>query len=206
LLDDFDDLSNQKKKEFAGIINESANNIYRLLENLLEWSFAQTGALQINAKNIDLGLLIYDTISLSKSMQENKRIKITQDIQTQRLAFADEDTIRVVLRNLLSNALKFTPKGGRIDFLVEEQKVDGSCDNIVIRVKDFGVGIKHDDIANLFSLKNKFKATGTEKETGTGLGLILCKEFVEKNGGKLFVESEPGKGSTFSFTLPCNKL
>ena len=195
---DFDTLSEKEKREFSGLIEESASGIYKLLENLLEWASSQTGAIQLNRDKLDVGHLISETIGANKSFEENKRITSEIQVQTARLALADEDTLKTVLRNLHSNAVKFTPRGGKIRFTVD----DLDENRIIVRVTDTGVGIRREDIGNLFNLRKKHRTEGTEKENGTGLGLILCKEFVEKNGGALSVESEPGKGSTFSFTLP----
>ncbi len=202
LNNDFDDLSEQEKREFSAMIDESATGIYKLLENLLEWASSQTGAIQLVPEKMDLAMLINETISANKSLQQKKRIATDIDIKTTKRALADEDTLKTVLRNLHSNALKFTPKGGKISFQVEDFRNDDGTDQILVKVVDNGVGIRKQDIANLFDLQRKHRTEGTDKETGTGLGLILCKEFVEKNGGELRVESEPGKGSTFSFTLP----
>lgn len=202
LKNDFDRLSEQEKREFSEMIEESASGIYKLLENLLEWASSQTGRIRLDRENLDLGQLISETIMANKSMEDSKRIKTEKKIDTARLAFADEDTVKTILRNLHSNALKFTPKGGSVAFIVEDYKDDSGNDMILVKVKDSGVGIREEDIENLFNLQKKYRTEGTEKETGTGLGLILCKEFVEKNGGELTVKSEPGKGSVFSFTLP----
>ncbi|MCF8364486.1 MAG: tetratricopeptide repeat protein [Bacteroidales bacterium] len=202
LFNDFEMLSEQKKKEFSGFIKESASDIYKLLENLLEWASSQTGRIQLSPEKLDVAEIISETIKANQLMLHNKRIEISKQINTSHLALADEDTIKVVIRNLLTNAIKFTPKGGRINFTVEDFPHETAGRKIIIKLKDTGVGIKNSDIRNLFNLKEKFKSPGTEKESGTGLGLILCKDFIEKNGGELFVESEPGVGSTFSFTLP----
>lgn len=198
LHNDFDKLSENEKLEFSGLIEESASGIYRLLENLLEWASSQTGALHLTPEKLDIGHLIAETIRANKTFEDNKNITSESKVITSRLAFADEDTLKTVLRNLHSNAVKFTPRGGKIKFSVD----DYGDKELIVSVSDNGVGIRKDDIKNLFNVQKKHRTEGTEKETGTGLGLILCKEFVEKNDGKLMVESEPGKGSTFSFTLP----
>jgi signal transduction histidine kinase len=111
--------------------------------------------------------------------------------------FADNDMLKTVLRNLVSNAIKFTNNGGAINITAEQ-----THSNITISVSDNGVGIKPDNLTKLFDISQVLSTTGTAKETGTGLGLLLCKEFVEKHGGKIWVESESGKGSNFKFTLP----
>jgi len=203
LYNDFDELSDQEKKQFLGIIKNSAINIYKLLENLLQWASSQTGRISLNPEKLDLGLLITNIIEGNNLVYSKKRIETQIGIKSAKFAFADEETINTVLRNLFSNAIKFTPNDGKIEFFVDDHHSESGKNEIIVRVKDSGVGIKKEDIINLFDLKKKIRTAGTEKEIGTGLGLILCKEFVEKNGGQLFVESEPGKGSVFSFTLPC---
>jgi len=203
LHDDFDELSDQEKKQFLGIIKEGATNIYKLLENLLQWASSQTGRISLIPEKLDLGRQITNIIKGNELVYSKKRIVTQMLVKSTNFAFADKETINTVLRNLFSNAIKFTSKDGKIEFFVDDHHSESGKNEIIVRVKDSGVGIKKEDIVNLFDLKNKIRTAGTEEETGTGLGLILCKEFVEKNGGQLFVESEPGKGSVFSFTLPC---
>jgi signal transduction histidine kinase/Flp pilus assembly protein TadD len=198
---DQEELTNQEKHDFALMIEETATGIYKLLENLLDWASSQTGALSLQKENLDLKLLIVNVVKTNKVLQDNKNIVSEIIANTNTPAFGDEETIKSVLRNLHSNAIKFTPKGGRIRFYIDEITLGGNP-WIQVKVEDTGVGMRKKEVDQLFDLNKKHRSHGTEKEQGTGLGLILCKEFVEMNGGALKVESQPEKGSTFSFTLP----
>jgi len=197
LVKDYDFLDDEKRKELIQIISDSSDNIYKLLENLLNWSRMQTGGIEWRPENIDLHKLADDNVSLLKTAAENKNITLASDFDTDTAVFADVEMITMVFRNLITNAVKFTPKGGEIRIT---SKTLGNLEEIAI--SDTGVGISEDDIKKLFRVDEKHSTRGTEREKGTGLGLILCKEFIEKNGGEIRVESEPGKGSTFKFTLP----
>jgi signal transduction histidine kinase len=207
LYDEFDVLDMEQKKEYTTIIRDAATDIYRLLENLLEWASSQTGLIKIETQKIDIAALIHEIIQAGKPMQVGKKIETKVEIKSKKLALADVDTVKTVLRNLYSNALKFTPNHGTVIFVVEDYESRKEKPHIVIRMVDNGVGIKKEDVKNLFTLDKKVSTAGTNLETGTGLGLILCREFVEKNGGQLWLESESDPnaakpGSIFSFTLP----
>jgi len=141
--------------------------------------------------------LVRENLTLLKSAAVRKKIKLSSNIDENTEVFADEYMITTVLRNLVYNAIKFTKRGGIISVFAKEEK---KC--IKIEVSDTGIGIPAQDIEKLFQPDVYFKTKGTAKESGTGLGLILCKDFIEKNGGKIKVISEEGKGSAFSFTLP----
>ena len=143
--------------------------------------------------------MIENTIQLLQSQADTKNIKLYSEVNEIILVKADYNHFSTILRNLVSNALKFTPRGGSI--IVGSVNHSGE-DLLTIYVKDTGIGIQEDLLINLFRLNATVSEPGTEGEKGTGLGLILCKEFVEKNGGKIYVESKPGEGSKFSFTLP----
>ncbi len=207
LHNEFDELSLGQKKEYSAIIKEAATDIYMLLENLLEWASSQTGLLELEAETLDITRLITEVVQAGKSMQVGKKIETRIDIQSSNMAFADEDTLKTVLRNLYSNALKFTPTGGSVKIMVEDYEPEKGQNQLLIRFADNGVGIPKKIIKDLFTLRKKVSTTGTNLETGTGLGLILCREFVEKNGGQIWLESETDPeadkpGSIFSFTLP----
>lgn len=197
--DDFEMLDDEQKREMSGYIQDSALSIYKLLENLLEWSSSQTGRLKLNPEKLELKEIIDQIIKTNTSVLQTKQITVDTFFNTQNTAFADKDTINTVVRNLLSNAIKFTPKGGKIEISIFDNE---DKNEIILSVKDTGVGISAGNMEKLFKLQQIYRSEGTEKESGTGLGLILCKEFVEKNGGHLFAESTPGKGSIFSFSLP----
>lgn len=202
LSESYDELSEDEKKEFIKLLKDSTNDVYKLLENLLTWASTQTGKLQINKITIDLGSITKDIVAQNKSAANNKSLDVSVHTSSQHKAYADLDSVNTVIRNLLSNAVKFTPRGGKIEIVIDEIQGDDGNEYLRFNIKDNGVGIKQDHLEKLFELQLNAKSFGTENETGTGLGLILCKEFVEKNDGQIFVESRHGEGSTFSFTLP----
>ncbi|MEN8120922.1 MAG: sensor histidine kinase [Bacteroidota bacterium] len=179
-------------------IHKSTDRTYNLLENLLNWARSQKGEIYYNPDNFELNSLVDANVDLINIPIENKKIKLTKKMAQDYICFADKSMIDLVIRNLLSNAIKFTPSDGEIKIGIEEQQ-DGM---FVINIKDSGIGIKKEDLSKLFDSGKKLSTWGTEGEKGSGLGLILCKEFVEKNKGTLKVKSEEGKGSTFSFTVP----
>jgi len=197
LSDEFDNFDMEEKKSFAHNINEASLAAVKLLENLLEWARMQTGKIEFNPKNIDLSNIVVETLSLLHSFAHSKNIKLTSSIGFNTMVFADENMIKTVMRNLVSNAIKFTPVGGEVKIMSVNKE-----NTIEISVKDNGVGISQEDVELLFQIDKSFKRVGTNNETGTGLGLILCKEFVERNGGSIHIESTPGIGSIFTFTLP----
>lgn len=193
----FDHLSNEEKKTAMKQINETVRLLYNLLENLLKWSLTQTGKIQYKPEIIDLKKLILINISILALNAEKKQIHIESELGKELKAFADKDMIDTVIRNLLTNAIKFNKPGGSISMKARRHN-----DWLEISVEDTGIGLSGEDLGKLFRIDIKNKAIGSSKEKGTGLGLILCKEFVEKHGGQMGVESEPGKGSRFYFTLP----
>jgi signal transduction histidine kinase len=158
--------------------------------------------LSINKTTWEINFLVADVLAAHQSTLRKKRIDTRVHLQTKHQVLADENMLRTVLRNLISNAIKFTPSGGKIHIFVDEYTQDAKPPMIITRIKDTGVGIRKEDLENLFDLNRNFRTDGTDKEPGTGLGLILCKDFIEKNSGSLMVESKVGEGSSFSFTLP----
>jgi signal transduction histidine kinase/Flp pilus assembly protein TadD len=201
LHEDFDILSENEKREFSGIIKESTSDIYKLLENLLEWSASQTGRLHLVKKQIDLTEMTEKILKTNQPAINKKQLEMMFRAENKKMPHADQETISTVLRNLISNAIKFTPKGGKISIRISDYFA-GNQPEILVEVNDNGIGIKPEHMKDLFVLNKKYRSQGTDQESGTGLGLLLCKEFVEKNGGVLNVDSKPGAGSTFSFTLP----
>jgi signal transduction histidine kinase len=172
------------------------NHTRTLLNNLLDWTLLQMDKLNLQANRIDLRKIVDENIQLLSSVQ-NKQIQLINSIPEQAIAFADSNTINLVIRNLMTNAIKFTNDGGVVVISAEEKPAEW-----LVSVKDNGIGINSDVLKILFDKTAPYTTRGTANEKGTGLGLILCKEFVEKNGGKIWVESTPGEGSKFSFTLP----
>ena len=197
LISDFGEFTDEEKIYYITEMKKSAEVSHNLLQNLLLWSRAQTGRIDFNPLKIDLNKIVSDNIELLNPTAERKQIKLTSDVQAGTLIFADEDMLNTIIRNLTTNALKFTNKNGTIEINSKEQ-----VDHIEICISDSGVGMSDTVKSNLFRLDVSQTTFGTDNEAGTGLGLILCKEFVEKHGHKIWVESEVGKGSKFYFSLP----
>ncbi len=167
-----------------------------LMENLLHWVKSQMNSASVSPQPIDLGQVANEVINVQQLQASSKRIVIACEIPQQSIAYADRDMVTLVLRNLLSNAIKFTPDRGRISIRL---RPDGP--SWKVSVVDSGIGMSAETIACIHE-NNYYSTYGTARESGTGLGLMLCKEFLARNGGSLTIESQPGNGSTFSFTLP----
>lgn len=197
LTEEIDSLNKGEIINIAKNINKSAQITKNLLEEILLWARTQQGNFPFNPRNLSFTEICKDAVEVLYPNAKAKNIAINY-LPTEHLnVFADTDMLKTVLRNLVSNAIKFTNKGGTIRIGAEE-----NSENITISVSDNGVGIHPDNMAKLFKISEIIRTKGTSKETGTGLGLLLCKEFVGKHGGKIWVESELGKGSDFKFTLP----
>jgi signal transduction histidine kinase len=184
-------------EDIAKDINISAQNTFNLLEDILMWAATQQGKIPFNPRNLRFADICSETTEILKPGADAKHISIDYSATDNLNVFADEDMLKTVLRNLVSNAIKFTNNGGVINITAKQNQ-----SNITISVSDNGVGIPPDNLVKLFDISEVMTTNGTAKETGTGLGLLLCKEFVEKHGGKIWVESVVGKGSDFNFTLP----
>jgi signal transduction histidine kinase len=197
LFEAYDNFDEKQRKTFIKNICEASEGTYKLLQNLLEWSRTQTGNIDFNPVNVYLNPLIKENISIVKSAVDNKKMKISSSIPPRTRVFADENMIKTVVRNLLSNAIKFTKPGGEINISAVKNE-----ESVEVCVSDTGVGVENKNLKRLFRIDDQYKTLGTNEEQGSGLGLILCKEFVEKNGGQIWAESEYGIGSKFKFTLP----
>jgi len=185
-------------QKFAVIMRTSATNLYSLLGNLLEWSRMQRNLTTFVPLSFQLMQRISESMVYVLEGAVKKEISISYDIPENMEVYADTDMVGGIIRNLVSNAVKFTPKGGSIIISAKS-----AAHNLIeISIKDSGIGMNTNMIGHLFCLDVNTSRTGTEGEYSTGLGLIICKDFIEKHGGKLWVESEVGKGSTFRFTLP----
>ncbi len=197
LHDDYNDFSNNERKRFVELLRNSAEEIFALLENLLDWTRNNSNIIKFNATKVDLRQIVRQTIQLQKKNADIKEIEISNLIPKNTFVLADENMLRTIVRNLTTNALKYTNQKGQIVF--EALITDGfiSCS-----VADNGMGMSAKTINNLFDIKLKVSKKNTAGEKGAGLGLMLCKVFVERNGGQLFVESIEGEGSKFTFTLP----
>ncbi len=198
ICNDYASLSEEEIKEFAGNINIVAKNVYGLLENLLDWSRIQTGKIPYKPEVFNFYSVAKNVLTLFNESAQKKKIMLKLEGDENIKAFGDDNMVHTVLRNLVSNAIKFTHPEGIIKIKIEPYNKK----MVRIAVIDNGVGIAETDKNKLFDLSVSFSTTGTSKEVGTGLGLILCKELVEKNSGSIWVESKQGEGSSFVFTLP----
>ena len=184
-------------RAYVEIIQKSTGNLYRLLENLLHWSSTQTGKIDYQPETFFLDTFVHQIIQIMRLSAQKKNISITSEIEPSLKVHADKNLLSTVFRNLIGNAIKFTYENGNIH--VRAAQTDGQ---VKIAVTDDGIGIDPDDLNKLFRIDFNVTNIGTSEEKGTGLGLILCKEFVEKNGGVIWAESKPGEGSSFLFTIP----
>ncbi|TSA28106.1 MAG: PAS domain-containing sensor histidine kinase [Bacteroidetes bacterium] len=203
LFTEYDEYSDEERKHFIKNIASSAQNTYRLLENLLEWSRAQTNRLEFKPEPLELSSVINENILLHRSQAEAKDIHLFSAVEFNTRVLADENMVKTIIRNLLSNAIKFSRKRGNVRIMERHLPLQQSGKELIeVLVKDDGVGMPQNVVEQLFRIDQMVKTTGTDNEKGTGLGLILCRELVVRNGGTIWAESEPGKGSTFHFTLP----
>ncbi|MBN1219051.1 MAG: hybrid sensor histidine kinase/response regulator [Anaerolineae bacterium] len=200
-----DRLSQEDIREMSQSINNQAKAAHRLLENLLTWSQLQRGRIEYDPGPVELHQLVGNTVTLLQEVAQSKEIQLEQTIEDELFVYADKYMIDTVIRNLTSNALKFTPPGGQV---ILSARPNGFLPGkkgpswVEVSVIDTGVGISPEDIDKLFKIEVHHTTPGTAQEQGTGLGLILCREMVEKNGGHIWVESELGQGTTVKFTVP----
>ncbi len=197
LLESLEAFDKKQINEFASIMHSTSKNAYSLLENLLEWSRSQTGRIIMEPSSINLYNIVEENFELLLGIAEKKKITLKNEVENNLTAFADQNMIRTVVRNLISNALKYTNENGTIK--VTCKPLD---DKVELIVSDTGIGIKEENLKKLFRIDLNFSTKGTNEEAGTGLGLILCKEFVLKNRGGIEVKSTLGKGSEFIIHLP----
>lgn len=197
LLTDYKELDESEIIFYLEEMKKSAEISHNLLQNLLQWSRSQTGRIEFNPTKILLKNLVNVNLELLQPTAANKEIQIKSEVVDDIYVQADEDMLNTIIRNLITNAIKFTPKGGTITIAAKEVGKYAE-----ISVEDTGVGMSEATMANLFRLDTTHSTLGTNQEAGTGLGLILCKEFVEKHDGKIWVESKLGVGSKFIFYLP----
>jgi len=195
--ENYEAIDNEEKKMGIKKINEGINHIYALLENLLTWSRSQTGKIKYDPQICNLSDLIKENIALYMVSANKKNITIDCDLTDEFMAFADKEMISTVIRNLINNAVKFTKLDSTIHIALQSQD-----SNYKVEITDQGEGISEENINKLFRIDKKYKTVGSSGEKGTGLGLLLCKEFIEINKGTIGVESTLGEGSCFYFTLP----
>jgi len=197
MADDFKSMDEDEKEKGIKQVHNSAKRIYNLLDNLLTWSRARTESMKFEPVSFELGKVVEENMLLHQEAAKQKNINLQKNELNSARAYGDPVMISTVLRNLLSNAIKFTPKGK----LVRVETEDAGS-KWKINVIDLGVGMSTENLDKIFQIETKIKTEGTSGEKGTGLGLLICQEFVQKNGGNIHVESIEGKGSTFSFTVP----
>jgi len=193
---EIDNLAKEELKKFTDAIYISARNLYDLLENLLQWSRVNRGIFEIEPEQFEINELLENVIRILKENADLKGIELVNELQKNQVIYSDRNAMNIVLRNIISNAIKFSNPGGRI-------KIESKLNNgdLEISISDTGVGMSEEQLSKIFT-NDVVSTTGTENETGTGLGLILCKEMIEKSGGTIWVKSEAGKGSKFTFTQP----
>ncbi|MBN2484366.1 MAG: PAS domain S-box protein [Bacteroidales bacterium] len=198
LLNDIvDNCDAERAKRYVETISRSAQNTLSLLDNLLNWAKSQTGQINFNPQPLGLKPLLFEVFGIVNPMAQSKNISLSYSFPPELNVFADIDMLKTILRNLLSNALKFTPNEGKVAVSAKNTR-----DWVEISIADNGVGMEKNIIEKLFTLEKNAIRAGTSQEKGSGLGLLLCKEFVERHGGEIWVESAVGLGSNFKFTLP----
>ncbi len=203
LNENYYSFSELEKQDFLSEVSKASKKLFELLENLLIWSKSQRNILTCNQQYADINLLILNIFELTKIQADNKNIQMINDLPANTFLYFDINMINTVLRNLITNAIKFSHDGGTIRIL-GKNIIQNNKNMMVISVIDNGIGMSKEIQSKLFRLDVPYTEIGTAGEKGTGLGLILCKEFIDKNGGTIWVESELNKGTTFSFTLPKN--
>ena len=197
LVSRYDHLDARRVREMCSYLHDGARQSSELLECILQWALAQSGKLEVRPSRIPLSELCNGIAVLEQPAAQGKGVRLESRVRPEAAAWADENMTATVIRNLLSNAIKFTPRGGEV--VICSELANGSER---ISVKDTGTGMSPEDLAKLFRIDVHFTCPGTESERGSGLGLILCKELVTLNKGRIDVRSEPGRGSTFTLTLP----
>ncbi len=198
LLENYKTYDETKRLSLVKNVCDVSKNTYDLLENLLTWSRSQTGKIKYSPKQVDFKKIVEKVYKVMNLVAKNKNISFVNYVNSPIVVFVDSDIIEVVVRNLVSNAIKFTPKGGEVSISCNERYSD---EFVEISVTDSGVGMSLDVVDKLFRIDKQITTEGTENENGTGLGLILCKEFVELHGGKIEVESKFGEGTLLKFTI-----
>jgi signal transduction histidine kinase len=197
MTEELDNLPLKEIQKMAVMLGKSATNLYSLLDNMLQWTKMNQGKITFKPQKLNFIKISQDAISILKPNADEKNIKINHFVTDEITIFADIFMFKTILRNLVSNAIKFTDNDGVINISAEQTPSD-----VTISVLDNGTGLTPDYLSKLFNISEIHTALNMAEEKGTTLGLLLCKEFVEKHGGKIWVESKYGMGSEFKFTLP----
>jgi signal transduction histidine kinase len=196
LCHDFNEMDDKQKLGLLELINLASESAYNLLDNLLQWARTQTDKIKFNPEYFELSEVVKQVIDLHGIIAEKKQVSVENAIADSTTVYADKNMIHTVIRNLISNAIKFSHKGGRV--FVSSFK-NGEMTEVVIR--DEGIGMSRENLSMLFRIDTYYSTSGTSGESGTGLGLIICKEFVEKNNGRIRATSKKDEGTAVSFTL-----
>ena len=197
MIENYQNLEEKEKLQMLNNMHKSAELIFNLLENLLTWSSSQRGRIDYSPGKFNISMLIQVNMNLHKLPAEKKGVTLTSNIAADLPAYGDREMINTVIRNLINNAVKFSNKGGTVEVeILTKNKL------FEVIVSDHGVGIPAGDVKKLFRIDEKYKSVGTAGESGTGLGLVLCKEFIDKNGGEIWCKTEEGSGTEFHFTIP----
>jgi signal transduction histidine kinase len=200
MVDDFDNMGDETKKQMLNSCVNSGKSTLELMETLLNWARLQSNERKIQPQRTALKTFIDKSMEPVRAMAASKNMIIRNQTSDDHCFYADKDMIATVIRNLLTNAVKFTPKNGTVTVKSERASNGG----VVVYVEDTGVGIDEKNIDKIFDISARFTTVGTEKEIGSGFGMILCKEFVEKNKGNMEIDSEPGKGTIVGIELPAS--
>ena len=196
---DHTEMESEDLKYNLDVLEKNSKNVAQLLENLLTWARSQSGKITYTPMELSINAIINNSIDIANIQAHDKSITLNYNnsISDEVLVQADSNTLITVFRNILSNAIKFTPDNGNINISAEEDDKF-----VTVSISDSGVGIPEDKLSTIFDVDRNYSSKGTNQELGTGLGLILCREFVKKNGGTIWADSQIGVGSTFSFTIP----
>ena len=197
MVKEYNKMDENDKYDFIREMKDTSSNLSQLLDNLLLWSRSQRDVIEYHPENADICFIIKNNIDLMSLMAKRKSITLYSEGKCPCNIVLDQNTISTVIRNLISNAIKFTSKGGNI--LVCHEETDKE---VIVSIKDDGIGIIKSVKDSLFKIDVSVTTLGTNEERGTGLGLVICKEFINKHRGKIWVESKVGKGSTFFFSIP----
>lgn len=192
-----DNTTGEEFRSTIDLLVKTTDEVFSLLENLLGWAKSQSGNLVLEKEEVDLLDIVDSVHMLNRGNLNLKNIEFTTNIKSETKVYADLNTLKIVFRNLLSNAIKFTPENGKISVNASRQE-----DNIIVEIRDTGVGIPEENIPKLFDQSQHLTTYGTNRESGSGLGLLLCHDFVVRNDGEIWVDSELGKGTTFNVLLP----
>ncbi|MFP4470263.1 MAG: ATP-binding protein [Bacteroidales bacterium] len=202
LNEDYDRYDDHSRKRLICEIHKATVSTYSLLKDLLAWSQSQRGLMKFDPQQTNLARLCHENLDFVKTAAQKKEISLNCNVSPDLNVMADRNMLTTIIRNLLSNAVKFTPRGGEVMMSAILTNNSSQERFVEVTVSDNGIGMNESNLVRLFKIEEKFKTYGTERETGTGLGLIICREFIEKHGGTICAESREGHGSTFRFTLP----